>query len=215
MPTTILLADDHVLMREGLRSILENDLHMTVVGQAGDGRSAVAMAQTLNPEIVIIDVHMPDMNGIDATRMLARDVPRTKVIALSMDNDRRYVRAMFSAGAQAYLLKQSAPDELEHAIHAVLEGRKFVGEGIANILIDDYLSHIDAATTADIALTAREREVLQLLAEGHATKEIATIIGTSVATAETHRKHIMDKLGIHTIAELTKYAIKFGLTSLE
>lgn len=216
MGTRIILADDHHIMREGLRSILENDLKMTVVAQAGDGRATVELTKKLVPDIVIMDISMPDLNGIEATRQLLREVPGVKVIALSMHSDKRYVSEMLDAGASGYLLKHSAMDELQQAIQTVLSNKKYISPEIAGLVIDGYLGRLSADEEAGAeSLTAKEREVLQLIAEGKSTKEIAQALYVSVPTVDTHRQHIMEKLRIHNVAELTKYAIRHGLTSLE
>jgi DNA-binding NarL/FixJ family response regulator len=217
MSIRVLLADDHTIMREGLRSILENELHLEVVAQADDGRAAVELAGKLKPDLVIMDVSMPDLNGIEATRRILAADPRTKVIALSMHADKRYVGEMLGAGVSGYLLKHSAMDELQQAIHTVMANKKYISPEIAGVVIDDYLLHL--STTEGGAppeqLTPREREVLQLIAEGKSTKEIASLLHVSVPTIDTHRQHIMDKLQIFSVADLTKYAIRTGLTSLD
>lgn len=220
----ILLADDHRMMRDGLRALLERE-GLEVVAEAADGREAVSLVLRLHPDIVIMDVSMPELNGIDATRKLRAEAPKTKVIGLSMNADRRYVLAMFAAGAVGYLLKSSASEELIQALRAVSAGQKYVSPAIANIVLE-HLTEGPAAGGSRLAavpqthqivkaLTTREREVLQLLAEGKASKEIAAQLGISLATVETHRRQIMDKLGLRTVAELTKYAIREGLTSIE
>ena len=215
MSITILLADDHELMREGLRSVLEEDFHFSVVGQAGNGSDALSLAQRLQPDVVIIDVHMPVLNGIDATRELRRNCEHTKVIALSMERERQFVSDMFRAGAHAYVIKHSALDELESAVHTVLTGRRYLSSDITDVVIDDYIRHLDAvAPAADAILTPKERQVLQLISEGHTTREIADILFVSVSTIETHRNHLFSKLGVKSVADLTKIAIRMGLTEL-
>jgi DNA-binding NarL/FixJ family response regulator len=215
-PVRILLADDHKLVREGLRSILENELHMNIIGQAESGRATVELARTLKPDLVIMDISMPDMNGIEATRQIIAEVKGVKVIALSMHSDKRYVAEMLSAGASGYLLKQSALDELERAIQTVLGNKTYVTPEIAGIVVEEYLRHLASSTEVrPSVLTAKEREILQLLAEGKSTKEIAALLHVSIPTVDTHKQHIMEKLDLHSIAELTKYAVREGLTSLE
>lgn len=219
----ILLADDHRMMRDGLRSILEKE-GMEVVGEASTGREAIALWHQLHPDLTIMDIAMPDLNGIDATRRLVSESPGAKIIALSMNADRRYVVAMFTAGASAYLLKTSASDELIRAIHEVASGRKYVSPAIAGVVLESLVTGASASIPPSNAtppglqavkpLTTREREVLQLLAEGASSKEIAARLNIAVVTVETHRRQIMDKLGLRTIAELTKYAIREGLTTL-
>jgi DNA-binding NarL/FixJ family response regulator len=210
-----MLADDHTIMREGLRSMLENELGVTVIAQAENGREAVEKARTLKPDLVIMDVSMPDMNGIEATRRIVGDDPQIRVIALSMHADKRFVGEMLNAGVAGYLLKHSAMDELQQAIQSVMANKKYISPEIAGVVIDDYLLHLSAAATAPPPLSPREREVLQLIAEGKATKEIAALLHISVPTVETHRQHIMEKLQLFSVADLTKYAIRTGLTSLE
>ena len=212
----ILLADDHQLVREGLRSILENELQMTIIGQAESGRETIRLAHALKPDVVIMDISMPDLNGIEATRQIIAQVSGVRVIALSMHADKRYVGEMLSAGATGYLLKHSALDELERAIQTVLAGKIYVSPDIAGIVVQDYLQHLSSSpATQPSQLTAREREILQLIAEGTSTKDIAARLHVSVPTIDTHKQHIMEKLNLYSIAELTKYAIRAGLTSLE
>lgn len=187
-----------------------------MVGEAEDGRSAVSLAAELRPDVVVMDVGMPDLNGIDAARRVCADVPGVKVVALSMLSDGRFVRRMFQAGASAYLLKECAFDELKLAIDTVLRGKTYVSPGIGQVVIGDYVrDDREAGSEAFQSLTAREREVLQLLAEGGATKEIAAALFVSVKTIETHRQHVMQKLGTNSIADLTKFAIREGLTRLD
>ncbi len=209
----IILADDHAMMREGLRSILESELGYTVIAQAGNGRETVQLVKEHAPDLVIMDISMPGLNGIEATRQIVQDRPGTKVIALSMHADKRFVGEMLSAGACGYLLKQSAMDELQQAIQTVLAGKTYITPEIAGVVIQEYIQMKKGAEREE--LTAKEREVLQLIAEGLSTKEIALKLSVSVPTIETHRQHIMAKLHLHTVAELTKYAIRTGLTSLE
>lgn len=215
MSTRILLADDHHLMREGLRSVIEQDLRMQVVGQAGNGMEAVEMAHTLHPDIVIMDVHMPLLNGIEATREIKNREGSARIIALSMHRGQQFVSDMFRAGADGYLLKHCVVDELEAAVRTVLTGRKYLSTDLTNLVIDDYVRHLDAdAVNHDEGLTAKERQVLQLIAEGHSTKDISTLLHVSVSTIETHRQHLLAKLRVHSVAELTKSAIRMGLTGV-
>jgi len=216
MSTRVILADDHAIVREGLRSILENELGMTVLAQAENGREAVDLALKLRPDVVIMDISMPDLNGIEATRQILAGATGTRIVALSMHTDKRYVAEMLKAGASGYLLKHSALDELERAIQTVIDGKTYVSPSIAGVMVRDYVDHLKAKSAELPALlTPKEREVLQLIAEGRSTKEIAGKLNVSVPTIETHRQHIMEKLDIHTVAELTKFAIREGLTSLE
>ncbi len=212
----ILLADDHQLFREGLRHIVEGDLGMAIVGQAESGRATLELARSTRPDIIIMDISMPDLNGIEATRRVLQDLPGIRVIALSMHSDKRYVSEMLAAGALGYLLKHSAVDELERAIRTVLDDKIYVTPEIAGVVVQEYLHHLTRAQSREASpLTAKEREVLQLLAEGKTTKEIASLLHVSIPTIDTHRQHIMEKLNLHSVAELTKYAIREGLTSLE
>jgi DNA-binding NarL/FixJ family response regulator len=213
LPTRIILADDHAMMREGLRSILENELHLNVIAQAANGRTAVELAKQHKPDLIIMDISMPDMNGIEATRQILQDIPGTKIIALSMHTDKRFVGEMLSAGASGYLLKQSATDELQQALESVLSGKTYISPEIAGAVVQEFVRMKKNAESVE--LTPKERQVLQLIAEGISTKEIAAKLNLSVPTIDTHRQHIMAKLNIHSIAELTKYAIRTGLTSLE
>jgi DNA-binding NarL/FixJ family response regulator len=212
----ILLVDDHKIIRDGLRAILEKQVGMEVVGEAANGHEAIALLPEVRPNVVIMDVTMPGLNGIDATRRIASAFPDVKVIGLSMNSDRRYVLAMLSAGACGYLLKNAAADELIRAIHAVSTGLTYLSPGIAGVVVDTLVRHASAGEPAPAsALSSREREVLQLLAEGRTSKEIAAQLNVAVPTIETHRRQIMSKLNLRSIAELTKYAIREGLTSLD
>lgn len=211
----VLIVDDHTMLRAGLRLLLERE-GITVVGEAANGRDAVAAARRLKPDIVLMDISMPEMNGVDATRRVLGDVPGAKVVALSMHTDRRYVIAMFTAGASGYLLKGAASDELAQALRAVSQGMTYVSPAVGGVVVGELLDHSRGeGDPKPRSLTAREREVLQLLAEGKSSKDIAKILHVAVATVETHRRQIMEKLDLHTIAELTKYAVREGLTALE
>ena len=216
MSIRIILADDHKIIRDGLRTLIENQSHMEVVGEAESGRKAVAMTLELVPDVVVMDVTMADLNGIEATRQIHKEQPSVKVIALSMHSDRRFVTGMLEAGASGYLLKDCAFEELARAIHSVISNETYLSPGITDIVVKGYLQKSSLTpASAFSTLTAREREVLQLLAEGRSTKKIAESLYVSIKTVETHRQRIMDKLNIHSIAELTKYAVREGLTSLE
>jgi len=216
MSTRILIADDHRIMREGLRALLGKQDTFLVVGEAEDGRKAVELATRLRPDVVIMDLTMPGLNGIEATRQIVATNPRVKIIALSIHSDHRFVRQMFEAGATGYLLKDGAFEELARAIHTVTGGKAFVSPGIAGVLIDDLVRRTAGKETSVGVrpLSGREKEVLQLLAEGKSTKEIAAILQVGAKTVETHRRQIMLKLQMDSVAELTKYAIREGLTSL-
>jgi len=209
-----LLVDDHRIMREGLRSLLETrGIH--VIGEAGDGRTAVEMATELHPDVVVMDITIPLLNGIDATALIMNNVPTTKVIALSMHSDARVVDQMLKAGALGYVLKDSVVDDLLTAVHTVLDGQPYFSPRIAQIVLNGYLNpEQKTETSTPQLLSSREREVLQLFAEGHSTKEIAQALFVSIKTIEKHRQNIMDKLQFHSIAEMTKYAIREGLTTL-
>lgn len=216
MSVRILLADDHKIVREGLCSLIEKQPHMEVISEAENGRTAVKLAKKLNPDVVVIDISMPDLNGIEATRQIVAVNPNIKVIALSMHSERRFVMEMFKAGASGYLLKDSAFEELSQAIRAVIANQTYLSPKIADVVVKDYLQKLPESDSSVFSvLTAREREVLQLLAEGNTTKEIAYTLNVSVKTVETYRQHIMEKLNIHSIADLIKYAIREGLTTLE
>jgi two-component system response regulator NreC len=217
----VLLCDDHRMLRDGLRAILVQ-AGFEVIGEAANGREVLTLAEQLGPDLIVMDISMPELNGIDATRQLLLKLPRTRVVALSMHSDRRYAVAMFAAGAFAYLIKSSAAEELIIAVTAVASGLKYVSPSIAAGFVDDQLSGASPQLRSSPAgahisrpLSAREREVLQLLAEGRSSKDIASHLNIARTTVETHRRQIMDKLQLRTIAELTKYAVREGLTSLE
>jgi DNA-binding NarL/FixJ family response regulator len=214
MSTRILLADDHKIMLEGLRSLLAGQSGMEVVAEAENGRAAVRVAEEKRPDVVIMDINMPDLNGVEATRRIVTALPEVKVIALSMYSDRRFVAGMLEAGASGFLLKACAFEELANAVRAVVNNQVYLSSGVTGVVVEDYVKRLPT-TGSDSAsvLTEREREVLQLLAEGWSAKEIAFHLNVSVKTVHTHRQRIMDKLHLHSIAELTKYAIREGLTS--
>lgn len=217
MTARILIVDDHKIMRDGLRNLLESGPGFEVVGEAADGRAAVQRARELNPTIVIMDIGMAELNGVEATRQILADRSATKVIALSMHSDAPYVSRMLQAGARGYLLKDCAFEELHHAIEQVLGEEIYLSPRITGVVVDEYVRKLEREGSPGPAadLTPKEREVLQLLAEGKSTKEIASTLHVSVKTIETHRSNIMNKLDIRSIAELTKYAIRIGLTDLE
>lgn len=217
MNIRLILVDDHEIMREGLKALIQNEPGMEVVGEAENGSQSVKLAQKTGAHLVIMDVSMPDMNGIEATRKIIAANPHTKVIALSGHANKEFVREMLTAGASAYVLKARAYEELARAIREVMEGKKYLSPDIAKGVLDDYIELSSAVNenSVFITLTAREREVLQQLAEGKTTKEIADTLDVSAKTIETHRRNIMEKLNFHSIAELTKYAIRQGVTSLD
>ena len=216
MDIKILLADDHKITRDGLKSLLENQNHMIVVGEAENGRQAVRLALDLAPDVVVMDINMPELNGIEATRQIISELPGTKIIALSMYSDKRYVVGMLKAGVSGYLLKNCAFDELVSAISAVVANQNYMSQKIADTVMKDYANILESNDNSPAAsLTAREREVLQLIAEGLKTKDIAARIHVSIKTVETHRQQIMRKLNARSVAELTKIALREGITSLD
>jgi two-component system response regulator NreC len=213
--TRILVADDHTIVRQGLRAILESEPDIEVVGEAADGREAVKKAGSLAPDVVIMDVSMPKMNGLEATARIVKGNPAIKVVALTMHNSEEYVYALLKAGAKGYLLKESVSSDLVEAIHAVEAGGTYLHPSISTKVVDVYLKGPQAKARSgkvDV-LTPREREILQLIAEGHTNKEIALMLVLSVKTIENHRTRIMDKLEIHNVAGLTRYAIDRGIAS--
>jgi DNA-binding NarL/FixJ family response regulator len=214
MAIRILLADDHRIIREGLRSLLQKQPDLEVIEEAEDGISAVRMAERLVPDIVIMDIGMPDLNGIEASRQILGRVKGVKVIALSMHSDKRFVLEMLKVGASGYLLKDCAFEELINAIRAVSNGQFYLSQKVTGVVVNEYLQNQSTGglTVYDV-LSPREREVLQLLAEGNTTKSIAESLHVSVKTVETHRQQIMEKLNLRSVAELTKYAVREGLTS--
>ncbi|MDM8515363.1 response regulator transcription factor [Desulfobacterales bacterium HSG16] len=213
MSIRIILADDHKIIRDGLRSLIENQMGMEVIAEAKDGRTAVALTRRHQPDIVIMDISMPGLNGIEATRQITSESLSFKVIALSMHTDRRFVQDMFKAGVSGYLLKDCAFEELNRAIISVMSGQTYLSPMIASVVIDDYVLQVPENKDKKFhLLSGREREVTQMIAEGNTTKQIALALHVSVKTIETHRRNIMGKLNLHSIAELTKYALKEGLT---
>ncbi len=216
MSIKVLLADDHAIIREGLRSLLEKQPEMEVIADTDDGRKAVELVRELLPDIVIMDITMPGLNGIEATRQITAEFPDVKVIALSIHSKRRFVADMLSAGATGYILKECLFDELVQAIKAVAAGGRYLSPRITDVVVSDYVKRLSATTESPFeALKTREREVLQLVAEGKSTKQIALELHVSTKTIEANRRQIMEKLNIHSVAELTKYAVREGLTTLE
>ena len=215
MTIRVVLADDHKIVRDGLRSLLDQCPEIEVVGVADNGRQLLAMVEKLGPDIALLDVSMPEMNGIDAVRKLAACCPEVKAVMLSMHSDRRFVTEALNAGARGYLLKDSAFEELVMAIKSINSGEFYLSPKVAGVVVQDFLRRNEApVATAFSLLSNREREVLQLIAEGKSTKEIAFNSNVSVKTVETQRQQIMKKLNIFSVAELTKYAIREGLTAL-
>ena len=216
MSIKVLLVDDHAIIREGLRSLLEKQPEMEVIADTDDGRKARELVRELSPEIVIMDITMPGLNGIEATRQITAEFPDVKVIALSIHSKRRYVADMLSAGATGYILKECLFDELVQAIKAVAAGGRYLSPRITDLVVSDYIKRLSTSADSPLeALKSRQREVLQLVAEGKSTKQIALELHVSTKTVEANRRQIMDKLDIHSIAELTKYAVREGLTTIE
>ena len=204
----IVLADDHSVVRQGFRRILEAQADMEIVGEAVNGREALESATKLSPDVVVMDVAMPELNGIEATRRMGEAAPRTRVLALSMHKDSVYVREILRAGARGYLLKDAVDEDLIAAVRAVARGEGYLSPGVADAVLTDYRQHV---TDPIDLLTSREREVLQLIAEGKTNKEIATTLNLSVYTVDAHRGRIMEKLNLHSTGELVRFAIRKGL----
>jgi two-component system response regulator NreC len=214
MSIKVLVADDHQIMREGLRAMLEKEHDIVVLGEAEDGRMVERLARELSPDVIIMDVAMPNLNGIEATRQIVTELPEVKIIALSMHDDRRSVLNMLQAGAAGYMLKDSAFTDLAKAIRMVMSGKTYLCREMMDIVVKDYVTSPQSAqSSAFHLLSAREREVLQLIAEGKTSAQIGDKLHISVKTVETHRQQIMVKLKIRSVAELTKYAIREGLSS--
>ncbi len=212
----IVLADDHQIVRQGLRTLLAAEPDIEVLAEADNGRTIIRLVNDFKPQVVIMDISMPDLNGIEATRQILDDYPEVKVIALSMHSDSLFVLNMLKAGAKGYLLKDCALEELVKAIRTVVAHKTYLSPGISDIVIKDFVSSWSMPSSSAYAiLSTREREVLQLMAEGKSTNMIADELCVSVKTVEAHRKQVMNKLDIHSVAELTKYAIRQGLTTLE
>jgi two-component system, NarL family, response regulator NreC len=211
----ILLADDHTVMRAGLRLLLERHDNFEVVGEAADGREAVEIAAAQKPDVVVMDVAMPHLNGVEAARQILSRNPDTAIVMLSMHSDESYVLRSLKAGARGYLLKDSAEADLIAAIQAIVEGRSFFSPGVRALLKEDYIYRLQKFGADDTyeLLTAREREVLQLVAEGRSNKEVASLLGLSLYTVETNRTHILQKLNLHSVPELILYAVRKGIIS--
>ena len=217
MTTSILLVEDHTLVRSGIRSLLDQSSALRVVGETGDGREALRLCRELTPDIVLADVEMPDLNGIETTRQILAQNDKTKVIMLSMHGDRQYVLESLRAGASGYVLKDAAVAELLRAIEWVASGRRYLSPPLADLVMDDYVQRAAGKNMASDLdkVSAREREILQLVAEGNSSAAIAAQLHISVRTVDTHRFSVMNKLNIHSIAGLTKFAILHGITSLK
>lgn len=215
MSIKIMIVDEHKILREGLSTLIAKQPDMEIVGEATDGREALDLADKLSPDLILMDVTMPNLNGIEATRKIKSKNSDIEIIALSLHSDRRYVLGMIDAGASGYLLKECAFEELVRAINTVMDKKKYLSPEISDILIEEYVKkNAQGKPTIYVKLTPREREILQLISEGKNTKEIARHLSISIKTVETHRRHIKKKLKVESIAELTKIAIREGLTSL-
>ncbi len=215
MAIKIILADDHAVLRHGLCKSFETEKDIDVIGQAKDGYSAIDMVRELSPDIVVMDIGMPELNGVETTRRVTKEFPKVKVIGLSMHSSDKYVREMFRAGASGYLLKNCSFEELVEAVKTVFAGKTYISPSIGEMIIKEYAGTPDEGKTVFSILSAREREVLQLFAEGKTTKQIGLCLHISPKTVEVHRLRIMGKLSIDNIAQLTKYAIREGLTESE
>jgi DNA-binding NarL/FixJ family response regulator len=211
----VLLADDHQLMRSGIRLMLEREADLSVVGEASDGREAVALAKSLRPDVVVMDIGMANLNGIEAAQQMTGDRPEIAVVMLSMHSDESYVLRALKAGARGYLLKDSAEADLIKAVHSVAGGKSFFSPAVSKVLLDDYVRKLRRSGTEDAydLLTPREREVLQLIAEGKSNKDIANLLNLSVYTVESHRANLMEKLNVRGLPELILYAVRKGIIS--
>ena len=209
----IVIGDDHTLFRQGLRKILEERPEWVIVGEAGDGREAVRLALAMQPDVIVLDIGMPLLNGIDATRQIVKRLPQTRVLILSMHAQEAYVVQALQAGAHGYLLKDSAAQELIHAVDVVADGKSFFSPAVAKVMLNDYVKRLSDHGASDRydLLSEREREIFQLVAEGRSSKDIAALLSLSPTTVETHRAHIMQKLNLHNTAELVLYAVRRGV----
>jgi DNA-binding NarL/FixJ family response regulator len=217
-PVKVILVDDHSLVRAGIRSLLLNIPGVEVIGEADNGREAIKLIDELNPDLVLLDIAMPELNGLEVVARISKEFSDTKVIILSMHTNEEYVVQALRSGACGYLLKDAAPNELEIAVNAVIRGETYLSPAISKHVVDNYLKRIsnvssDKDLSPDIftQLTSRQREILQLIAEGNSTKEIANKLNVSIKTVETHRMQLMDRIGIHDVAGLVRYAIRVGI----
>jgi DNA-binding NarL/FixJ family response regulator len=211
----VLLADDHAILRDGLRKLLEQESDLQVVGAAGTGLEAVKMVRRLRPDVVLMDIAMPELNGMEAARQILASAPGTKIVVLSMHADSRYVREMLTIGAVGYLLKQSAFEEVAEATRAAAKNQAYFSPAVAGIVAEQFRAEAAGRSAGESTLSPREKQVLQLLAEGHSARAVAEKLHISVKTVETHRRRLMEKLGIHNLAGLTKYAVRMGLTAID
>ena len=211
----VLLADDHAIVRRGLRSLLETDGGLQIVGEAADGLEAIRLATELKPDVIILDIGLPRLNGIDVAARVQKLDPAPAVIILTMHTDESYILRALAAGARAYLLKDATDEDLLPAIRATAKGRPYFSPAVTSVLVEDYLRHLQSKGLSDTyhLLTDREREVLQLLAEGRTNKEVATLLEVGVSTIETHRANLMQKLNLHNTAEIVLYAVRKGIIS--
>jgi DNA-binding NarL/FixJ family response regulator len=214
MPIKILIADDHQLFREGLITLLSESQEIEILAQTDNGKQTIDKAKKLNPDIVIMDIGMPLINGIEATGILHVEAPGIKVIALTMHAEKHFIKGMLEAGAYGYLFKNCAYDELIEAIHTVYSGKKYLSNDITEVIIHDYIGQEKAAHSNETQLSEREQEILKLIAEGKSSREISDTLFISVKTVGTHKQHILEKLNLNSTADLVKYAIKKGLISL-
>jgi DNA-binding NarL/FixJ family response regulator len=215
MPVRIIIADDHRLFREGLVNLLSDSKDIEIIAEADNGKDAIEKAKALNPDIIVMDIGMPILNGVEATGRLLKEFPEIKVIALSMHSEKQFIKGMLEAGAAGYLFKNCAYDELIEAIHTVNAGKKYLSDKITEIMIQDYLGKEESIPESDSELTERESEILKLIAEGVPTSEISELLFVSVKTIGTHKQHLLEKLNLKTSTDLVKYAIKKGIISLD
>jgi DNA-binding NarL/FixJ family response regulator len=214
-PIRILLAEDHTIVRSGLRALLARSDDFEVVGEAGNGREAVSLAESLHPDLVLMDISMPMLNGIEATARIVARLPHTRVIILSVHSSEEYVAQALQAGASGYVLKGADIAELEFGIRSVADGHHYLTPGVSKQVIDEYVGRVTAPVVRSPALTSRQREILQLIAEGRTSKEVASLLDLSVKTVEAHRSQIMRRLGVHDLTALVRYAVREGLISSE